>query len=308
MYRTNKPYTPKILEIIKTTWENKAWCIISDGVYPTIQMTENWLHMDHTDGIGTKGYYHWYGKTYGKAAIDAFAMNANDLAMYGAIPFKLQNHIFLPEDNDDAIYEIVESLANLSKKYGIVMTGGETSIHNNMNGMDISVTMSGICHHNKSHQYKVGDTIIGIPSAGLHSNGFTLVYKKLGGDRAEYRVPTRIYINELSKVYDKVNAVNHITGGAYTKLKPTISPDANVVLKFTKKPSQIFIDLYDAGIDSKQMYSTFNCGYGMILSVPEENVEDVLKIIEDGDIIGRVEKGEGNVVVFSTFDNWVIGY
>jgi phosphoribosylaminoimidazole (AIR) synthetase len=245
MYRTTKPYTPKILEIIKTTWQNKTWCIVNDDYnYPTIQLTDTWLCMDHTDGIGTKGYYHWNEKSYRAAAIDAFAMNANDLAMYGCRPFKLQNHIFLPEDNDNAIYEIVESLANLSNKYDIVMTGGETSIHNNMNGMDISITMSGIVQSQQKHQYKIGDVLIGIPSSGLHSNGFTLVHNKIGGGRKEYTEPTRIYTNELSQIYHKLNAVNHITGGAYTKLKPSIPKDANVVLRFTKKPSQIFIDLY----------------------------------------------------------------
>lgn len=313
MYNTTKPYTKKVLSLIRKTWDNDL-CKVRDGIYPVIEMKHNLPMIDHTDGIGTKGHYHWQSQNFKAAAIDAFAMNFNDLVMAGATPVKLQNHIFLPEENDNAVYQIVETLMWLCKKHNMVMTGGETSIHMNMNGMDISITMSGIARSEESssplpdrdNKYHLGDVLVGVPSAGLHSNGFTLVHNKLGGFRAEYVEPTRIY-TEVIDVYHQVRTLNHITGGAFTKLKPYLSKDVDAELRFEEKPPQIFKDLFDAGVKSKEMYQTFNCGYGFVLGVPDENLSNVLKVT-NGKIIGYVAKGTGNVYIQSAFDGKVLSF
>ena len=308
MYNTTKPYTKKVLELIKETWGTDL-CIIHDGPYPAIEMKHNWPMLDHTDGIGTKGYYHWNNRTFKNAAIDAFAMNANDLAMYGATPCKMQNHIFLPKDDDKAVYEIVGALADLCKRHGIAMTGGETSIHMNMNGMDISVTMSGWVRRLpvRDNQYQIGDWLVGIPSAGLHSNGFTMVHDTLGGFRKEYVEPTRIYCDLILGVYNSVHALNHITGGAFTKLKPYLPKNADALIRFKEEPPAIFNDLFRVGITSEEMYKTFNCGYGFVLGVPEENMDDVVGRT-GGRVIGQVVPGTGKVCIESIFDEWLVSY
>jgi len=313
MYDTTKPYTKKVLALIRKTWEND-FCVVRDGIYPVVEMKHNLPTIDHTDGIGTKGHYHWNNKSLKAAAIDAFAMNFNDLVMAGATPIKMQNHLFLPEDNDEAVYQVVETLMWLSKKHNIVMTGGETSIHMNMNGMDLSITMTGVVHPKKdsvtlpnaNNLYHVGDVLVGIPSFGLHSNGFTMVHDKLGGFRSEYVEPTRIY-TEVASVYHKVRSLNHITGGAYTKIKPYLPKNTDAVFRFDQEPSKIFKDLYAAGLTSKEMYQTFNCGYGFVLGVPDENLTQVLKST-NGKVIGNVAEGTGNVYIQSAFDNKVVIY
>lgn len=301
MYDTLKPATGKVLELIQKTWQTDH-CSVSDGVYPIFKLKGDYLLVDHTDGIGTKGHYHWDQRTFKNAALDALAMNLNDLAMAFADPIKLQNHIFLPKDDNDAIFEIIETLVEECLKRRIAMTGGETSIHNNMNGMDISITVTGVVRCIKDNRYKEGDFIVGIPSSGLHSNGFTRVHE-LFKFRPEFVIPTRIYSKELSEVRHCINMANHITGGAYTKLLP-YAKDVDLVFDF--KSPEIFHDLAKH-CSSEEMYKTFNCGYGMVVSVPEEYLKYVLSKTE-GCVIGKVEKGSGKVRIKSTFDGKVVEY
>jgi len=82
-------------------------------------------------------------KTFSFAAQDAFAMNANDVIRIGAKPYKLQDHIMLEEENDDAIFSIVKSLVDPCKKYKIAITSGETAILNTIKGLEIGITMTG---------------------------------------------------------------------------------------------------------------------------------------------------------------------
>ena len=112
-------------------------------------------------------------RTFYNAVMDALAMNLNDLAMVGAIPYAVQNQIVLPLDDHEAILQIVRFLAIECKKRKIAMTGGETSIHSDTKGMDISITVSGLLSKKLKNQCKVGDILIGFPSNGLHSNGIT---------------------------------------------------------------------------------------------------------------------------------------
>ncbi len=312
MYNTMKPYTGKILEAIKRTW-NTPYCQVEDHfgdckMYPSIKLKGDYWMVDHTDGIGTKGHYHWNMRTFKNAALDALAMNLNDLAMCGAEPIKLQNHIFLPEDDNDAIYEIIETLVEECEHRGIAMTGGETSIHNNMNGMDISMTVTGIYRGrpNRANRYVAGDCLIGLKSNGLHSNGFTRVHQVLEpvkGIIPEFVVPTRIYTDEIRKVYNEVNMANHITGGAYTKLLPYCK-DVDLEFEFHgpyAHAQDIFWDLAEH-CSSEEMYKTFNCGYGFVLSVPCDKVKHVMNET-GGWIIGDVREGTGKIIIKSAFHN-----
>jgi len=142
MYNPTKPYKEQILDLIKKTWETPH-VHITRGIYPII-IRKNYYHeVDHTDGIGTKGIYHWEHRTFRNAILDTLAMNLNDLALARAVPYKLQNHILIPEDDKKAIIEIAETLTNECIKREIAITGGETSIHNNIYGVEVSLTVSG---------------------------------------------------------------------------------------------------------------------------------------------------------------------
>src|SRR3989338_417501 len=143
MYNPTKPYKHEILRLIESTW-NTPYVTVHRGLYPIIQKKFSFPEVQHTDGIGTKGLYHWKKRTFRNAVLDALAMNLNVLAMVGATPYALQNHIVLPRDDHGAILKIVVVLAAECKKRKIAMTGGETSIHSHTKGMDISITVSGL--------------------------------------------------------------------------------------------------------------------------------------------------------------------
>ncbi len=305
MYDPTKPYKRQILELIKQTWET-PYVSVKKDVYSVLKRKFSYPEVDHTDGIGTKGIYHWRKRSFRNAALDALAMNLNDLALIRATPYKLQNHIIIPEDDKEAILEIISVLAEECKKRGIVITGGETSVHNNINGIDISATVSGFIKDYKPNRFECGDVLIGIKSNGLHSNGFTRVREIFGNEyRPEFIEPTEIYLDkilELNKHFD-IHGMMHITGGAYTKLKDLLN-NADAILNRNHKlqPQAIFRDLYNRGVSDEEMYKTFNCGIGFILSAPKQESDDIVSELK-GDVIGEVISGTGKVKIHSMFSD-----
>ena len=190
------------------------------------------------------------------------------------------------------------------------MTGGETSIHSDMSGMDISITVSGFIKNIRKNQCKVGDILIGIKSNGLHSNGITKVREIFGKKyRKEFTEPTRIYIDEIISLINqyKVHGMMHITGGAFTKLKDILGK-ASIVIHQPKElqPQDIFQQIYKKGVSDKTMYSTFNCGIGFILSVPKNEVEQIARHIKNAAVIGEVIRGNGQVHIKSAFSEKMI--
>lgn len=305
MYDPTKPYKKQILDLIKQTWET-CYVSVKEGVYPIIKKKFSYPEVDHTDGIGTKGVYHWKQRSFENAALDALAMNLNDLALSRAIPYKLQNHIFIPKDDKDAILEIVKALVYESKKRNIAITGGETSIHDNIKGLDISMTVSGFIPKEKPNKFKRGDVLIGLKSSGLHSNGFTKVRKVFGKVWSpEFIKPTKIYLDtilELDEKYD-IHGMMHITGGAYTKLKDILGKDTDAVIEknYELEPHQIFRTLYNQGIPDKEMYTTFNCGTGFILSASPRNAKKIVASVKNAHPIGEIVRGTGKVKIESWF-------
>jgi len=307
MYDPTKPYKHEILRLVAQTWKT-PYVVITPGIYSYIEKKFTGIEVQHTDGIGTKGVCHWQRRTFKNAVLDALAMNLNDLAMAGATPYAIQNHITLPEDDHAAVLEIVKALATECKKRRIALTGGETSVHADSEGMDISITVSGFAARPRENIAKAGDVLVGLRSAGLHSNGITKareVFKKI--HRKELVEPTRIYADDLAKLKPKqVNGMMHITGGAFTKLRDILKgTDAHIVHPRQLKPQKIFFDLRKK-VSNADMYTTFNCGIGFVLSVPEREVKSVLRRLPGSAAIGRVIEGTGKVRIISGFDKKAI--
>lgn len=311
MYNPTKPYKYKILSLIESTW-NSPYVKVKKGLYPIFERKMSFPEVQHTDGIGTKGFYHWRNKTFRNAVLDVLAMNLNDLAMIGATPYALQNHIMLPKDDHKAILTIVNELVKECRKNKIVMTGGETSIHSDMPGMDISITVSGFVKNFPKNQCQVGDVLIGIKSNGLHSNGITKVREIFGQrNRKEFTAPTKIYLNEILSVLGKykINGMMHITGGAFTKLKDILDKADTVINQPRKlKPQSIFQELHKKGVSDEKMYSTFNCGVGFVLSVPKIETEKILSKISNSAVLGKVVRGAGKVNIRSAFSEKIIQF
>ncbi|MEK9175682.1 MAG: AIR synthase related protein, partial [Patescibacteria group bacterium] len=191
MYTPSKPYKQKIIDEIKKTW-NTPYVTVTFNTYPIFRRKFSYLEVDHTDGIGTKGFYHWKQSTFKAAIIDALAMNLNDLAIVRAIPYKLSNHITLPVE-DARVFKIIQEMVRQCINRKIAIVGGENSFHNNMDGMDISMTVSGFVKKAVLNRFQIGDVLIGLKSSGLHSNGITLVRRLFGAhNRTDFTIPTKI--------------------------------------------------------------------------------------------------------------------
>lgn len=304
MYNPTKPYKHRILKLIESTWDT-PYVHVERGLYPVFKKRFSGWEVQHTDGIGTKGLYHWQKRTFDNAVLDALAMNLNDLAMVGATPYAIQNHIVLPKDDHAAILAIVKRLVAECRKRDIAMTGGETSIHSDAKGMDISITVSAFLKKRRTNRCRVGDVLIGLRSSGLHSNGITKVRELFGRqDRGEFTEPTRIYLESVLSVLDThtVNGMMHITGGAFTKLKDILDGADAVISRAPERMPEIFHDLYGKGVSNKAMYSTFNCGVGFVLSTPKSEAGSVLSKLKESLVLGEVVKGNGSVHIVSAFD------
>jgi phosphoribosylformylglycinamidine cyclo-ligase len=307
VYNPKKPYKNQILELIRETWKS-PYISVKEGTYALFKKKFDYTEVDHTDGIGTKGIYHWQKRSFRAAVQDALAMNLNDLALVCAVPYKLQCHLILPEDDKRAILEIMKAMTDECKKRKIAITGGETSIHNNMEGMDISMTVSGFVKERRVNQFKAGDALVGIRSNGIHSNGLTKARQVLYRSD-QYIKPTAIYLDNILDLNEKykINGMMHITGGAFTKLKDLLNGnDVHISNSHKLKPQNIFREIYKKGVPDKEMYQTFNCGVGFVFSTALRNAKKIIYRSSDMDIIGIVESGSGKIKIKSMFSDKLV--
>jgi len=305
-YIQNKTlYKEQILKLIKKTWETPYVSVRNQIVKKKFSFPE----YCHTDGIGTKGIYHWKKRTFKNAVLDVLAMNLNDLLIMNARPYAILNHLFLPKDDKKAILEIIGYLSKECKKRKIAILGGETAIHNDMEGMELSITILGFIEKPRVNKFKIGDVLIGIRSNGLHSNGLTKVREIFGKNlRKEFIAPTFIYFDEIFPLIKKfdIHGMVHITGGAFTKLKDLLK-GANAYLKRNQKlkPQPIFYEIRKGGVSEVQMYKIFNCGIGLILSVSPKEAKKILSQIKNfkAGVIGKIIPGTGKLIIESAFSN-----
>ncbi|MEK6760352.1 MAG: AIR synthase-related protein [Nanoarchaeota archaeon] len=291
MYDSTKPYKEEILRLVRKTQK------------------PNYLPHSSTDGIGTKGLYHWQERTFAYAVLDSLAMNLNDLAVMRAKPVELHDHIILPREDNDAICEIVGTLVSECQKRNITIDSGETSIHENFPGLEISMTINGKISQNKPNKFFQGDYLIGIESSGLHSNGFTKIRELFGNEsRREFVEPTLIYSDSLFKIMENfdIHGMAHITGGAYTRLKDFLGNSDIEICRHGLKPQKIYEEIKRKGkLTDEEMYRTFNCGVGFILSVPKHSIEKIASELSHNefksDLIGRVTGGDGKIKIDSAF-------
>jgi len=305
MYDPAKPYKHELLRLIESTWQT-PYVSVKAGVYPIIKKKFSGFEIQHADGIGTKGVYHWRKSSFKNAVIDAFAMNANDLAMAGATPYVAVDHITTSDMGDTTVLALIRALALLCKKHKVALVGGETSHQDTLDGLDVSIVMSGFIKKPRINRFRVGDALIGLKSNGLHSNGFTKVRQMFGkGEwRDDFIRPTAIYLPVvlgLLKKYE-INGMMHITGGAFTKLHDLLNDaDARIEMPRTLAPQPIFHELHERGVSDKAMYTTFNCGVGFVLSAPPRDAATIARSVSGAAVIGLVEKGNGLVRIKSAF-------
>ena len=264
-----------------------------------------------TDGVGTKLKLAIDAKKFDTVGIDLVAMCSNDLLCNFGEPLFFLDYYATAKLNVEEATQVVKGIAEGCIRSECALVGGETA---EMPGMykEGDFDLAGFCvgiaekdELNRIDKIKAGDTLIALPSSGVHSNGFSLVRKllleKLGMSLDDdfqgkplkdvLLEPTRIYVKEFKANKDKINALAHITGGGITENLPRVLPDnlKAVVKRADVRVLPIF-EFMGQHVELEEMYRTFNMGVGMVLVVSAENVDAVLANT-DGYVIGHIAEG-----------------
>ena len=281
-----------------------------------------------TDGVGTKLMLAFEMDKHDTIGIDAVAMCVNDVLVQGAKPIYFLDYIAIGQNKPEVIEQIVKGVADGCVQSACALIGGETAEMPDMYDVDhydVAGFCVGVVDKSKlkdSRNLKVGDVLIGLPSTGVHSNGFSLVRKVLFKDNhldahATYEeldgqvlgdvllTPTKIYVKAVSSLFDQVDihAMSHITGGGFYENVPRMLKEGMGVRIDTKafpRP-KIFDFIQQKGkIENQEMYNVFNMGIGFVMAVDPKDVQkvqDALQAIgETSYVIGEVtDSGEVNV-------------
>lgn len=279
-----------------------------------------------TDGVGTKLKLAFLMDRHDTVGIDCVAMCVNDIACAGGEPLFFLDYIACGKNYPEKIASIVKGVAEGCKQAGAALIGGETA---EMPGFypeeeyDLAGFAVGIVDEKKlisGADLKPGDTLIGMASSGVHSNGFSLVrkvfemtresldtwYDELGSTLGEALLaPTKIYVKALRSVREAgvdVKACSHITGGGFYENIPRMLPEGvrAVVEKDSYEVPAIFRLLAAKGqIEERMMYNTYNMGIGMVLAVDPSQAQKAMEAIraagETAYVIGRTQAGEKGV-------------
>jgi phosphoribosylformylglycinamidine cyclo-ligase len=277
-----------------------------------------------TDGVGTKLLLAQEMGIHNTIGIDLVAMCVNDVLAVGATPLFFLDYIAVGKNDPQVIEEIVSGISEGCIQSGCALIGGETAEMPDMytNGhYDLAGYTTGVVDKDKMlHKDNVleGQSIIGLPSSGIHSNGYSLVRKVFLKDNGysltdyvevldkqlyeELLTPTKIYVSGVIEVLSnvKVSSIAHITGGGFIENIPRSLPSGlGVVIDEDTLPKlPIFTLLEKVGnILHEEMYNIFNMGIGMTLIVDTKDASKTIDMLNqfqyDARVIGTVIKGEG---------------
>jgi phosphoribosylformylglycinamidine cyclo-ligase len=277
-----------------------------------------------TDGVGTKLRLAIDLKKHDTVGIDLVAMCVNDLVVCGAEPLFFLDYYATGKLDVDIAASVIGGIGEGCEQAGCALVGGETAEMPGMYEGD-DYDMAGFCvgvvekeDIIDGSRVHVGDALIGIASSGAHSNGYSLIRKiievagvnpaseKLGEQTlADWLMaPTRIYVKSILRLIRAadVRAIAHITGGGLTENLPRVLPPGSKAVIDTNswQPGPLFDWLKKNGnVDQLEMYRTFNCGIGMVICVPQSEVDNALSILsatgENAFVIGAIEKGAADV-------------
>ena len=273
-----------------------------------------------TDGVGTKLRLAIQLNQHDTVGIDLVAMCVNDLVVTGAEPLFFLDYYATGKLEPDAAARVIRGIAEGCRLAGAALSGGETA---EMPGMyhgsdyDLAGFCVGIVEKDRiidGQRVQPGDALIGVASSGCHANGYSLVRKIVEVSGADLSAPfdgrrlgevllepTRIYVKAVLGLATRVDvrAVAHITGGGIPGNLPRVLPDnthARIESSAWRRPA-VFDWLQQAGgVSTAEMYRTFNCGIGMILCVPQQDVSATLASLsehgEEAFVLGAVQAGD----------------
>lgn len=261
-----------------------------------------------TDGVGTKLKLAFLTDKHDTVGEDLVAMCVNDILCQGAKPLFFLDYLATGKLKAEKAADIVKGIAVGCRQAGCALIGGETA---EMPGFypegeyDMAGFAVGIVDRDKivdGSKIKDGDVILGLPSSGIHSNGYSLV-RKVFFDKCGYNVdtkidefentlgaelltPTKIYADTVSAIFKNVDVhgMSHITGGGFYENIPRMLPEGtNASFKENSWPvPSVFKVLQEkANIELKDMYNTFNMGIGFMLVVDKRDVGKIKNIVSE---------------------------
>ncbi|MCF0259406.1 MAG: phosphoribosylformylglycinamidine cyclo-ligase [Erysipelotrichaceae bacterium] len=273
-----------------------------------------------TDGVGTKLMLAFAMDKHDTIGIDAVAMCVNDVLVQGAAPLFFLDYIAVGKNHPEVIEQIVKGVADGCVLSDAALIGGETAEMPDM--YDIHhYDLAGFCvgaadRENLIDGTKVqsGDILIGLPSSGVHSNGFSLVrkvlfkdsrldpketFEELGGRRLGDVLlePTRIYVKPVKTLFGKkgLHGMAHITGGGFFENIPRMLKDGQgVEIELNSFPKPAIFDFIQkrSSITDQEMYNVFNMGIGFVIAADPAAVQDIQNTLkeagQDSYVIGKV--------------------
>jgi phosphoribosylformylglycinamidine cyclo-ligase len=266
-----------------------------------------------TDGVGTKLAIAQALGVHDTIGIDLVAMNVNDLICCGAKPLLFLDYFACGQLELGVAKKVLDGIMEGCRQGQCQLIGGETA---EMPGMypkgeyDLAGFAVGVLDERDRVENKTifpGDILLGLPSSGIHSNGYSLVrvlFKgkdlKTWGNRLLR--PTKIYVQDVRRVLKKfpraVKGLAHITGGGLKENIPRFLPKGtDAILSWASWPvPEVFTEIQRRGrVADSEMFRTFNMGLGMVLAVSREKAELIRKFLAPCYEVGRVEKGTGVV-------------
>ena len=254
---------------------------------------KNPLLISSADGVGTKIKIAQDLKKYNSIGIDLVAMCINDILVHGGKPIFFLDYIAVEKLNKKIALEIVDGISKGCKEANCSILGGETAEMPDTylpGEHDIVGIITGVVEKEKiitGENIKPGDVVLGLPSSGLHTNGYSFARKlffEIGGYDVNDTIPeleksvglTLLephinYTNHVFSVLDKcidVKGIAHITGGGLVENIPRILPDGcGVEIKKGSWPSLPVFDVmqFIGDVDEEEMYRAFNIGIGMVV-------------------------------------------
>jgi phosphoribosylformylglycinamidine cyclo-ligase len=279
-----------------------------------------------TDGVGTKLRVAMMTGRHDTVGIDAVAMCVNDILVQGAEPLFFLDYLAVGRLAPEQVAAIVSGVAEGCRQAGCALIGGETAEMPGFYGpqeYDIAGFAVGVVERNKiidGRDIIPGDLVIGLPSSGLHSNGYSLARKvllevagysadtyleQLGRTLGEEMLePTRIYVKAVLPLLDRfrIKGLAHITGGGLTENVPRVLPEGTgVEFRLSSWPVPPVFDLIKVkgDIAAGEMLRTFNMGIGLVAVVAPEEAGVVMADLtargETSYLIGKVVKGKREV-------------
>ena len=273
-----------------------------------------------TDGVGTKLMLAFECDKHDTIGIDAVAMCVNDVLVQGAMPIFFLDYLAVGKNVPTKIEQLVKGVADGCVQAECALIGGETAEMPDMydhNHYDIAGFCVGAVEKSKllnGQSIAAGQTLIGLPSTGCHSNGYSLVRKVLLKDAKldvhayypefgktlgeELLTPTKIYVKAIKHLLTNgvnIKGMSHITGGGFFENIPRMLKEGQgVEIEINSFPRPKVFDLIQetGNIPAREMYNVFNMGIGFIMAVENEDVENVLSLLkeinEPAYVIGKV--------------------